>query len=944
MANYNNLKTAISEVIKTNGNEEITGALLQQSLLAMINALGVGYQFVGIAHPDTLPGAVDYRCFYIAAKAGTYSHFNDIEVEDGELALLVWDTDWTKQSIVLGVADGAVTETKIADGSITGDKFSPGLTLYMNQQFTYLKQVQVKYGEDPSAAIKSFAQRDNKTALYIKLKNGLLVPANTNGETASGLYSYGNTIRKVLFDGTNWSDIEIQNDIIDTAHIKDGSVTTDKIADKAVTSSKLATGARKPIILTPSTTEVDEETYQKLLSDDVDAVFTTDSGNICTLTFKDDYETSWYFYFTCLSREADGLEGIFLYGEEVNIQKSAPHKVTINSLPEGSLYDIISEAGFIHKYTLSAILKKINLIKGDNSAVIKQFEADWKNLNGSLDGARFIGFPAGTLPVLFMRSDLHSYVGYTDRDIEGGSSEIGPFKKITLSLADNYNIEVSDVPATVQYIDLNATITNLTSIGSVQQNTPHCFTYTKDSEIIKGVGQVWQSSYYGYLDGISFDGKYRVYAEVQANGAATVTLTPIGVQKLLQPVLQEIDLGGTDVDRKAKLDKFAEDWKALTGASDLKGARFVGVYEYDGNNVDAIFMYNYENQGWAGIAPQTRGSETLTKAYVNPTDGAIYIYPLFSHLEAITIKPNNSTTSKAENVAAIKEYVDNLEALGVDITKGFLIPISVEGQGSGFISRMSGNDSYNGVMISWGIPSLGIYVDAAGGYHAHKLQTETDNSLTTTSKKIVSAINEVYALAKGVKAFGAIELKANDSAANKAAVTAYLKILTDAGVSTTNGYSVPVRITGNSQEYHGMLNIGTGVLLSGVVTDVNENHHYPFNVSTTDGAILFDENNYFLEKGSNEVTEMLDAIKYSYTAVPFTDTTLSNKAQLEVFLSKVPNATVMHCTYKEIWAGTLHKINGDWYGLLVKNTNIPADNINVKLFADGTIVTSNSAQ
>ena len=132
------------------------------------------------------------------------------------------------------IADGAVTEEKIADGSITGDKFSVGLTLYMNQQFNYLKQVQVKYGEDPSDAIKSFAQRDNKTALYIKLTNGLLVPANTNGETVSGLYSYGNTVRKVLFDGTKWSDTEIQNDIIDTAHIKAGAVTMAKLDPEAL--------------------------------------------------------------------------------------------------------------------------------------------------------------------------------------------------------------------------------------------------------------------------------------------------------------------------------------------------------------------------------------------------------------------------------------------------------------------------------------------------------------------------------------------------------------------------------------------------------------------------------------------------------------------------------------------------------------------------------------
>lgn len=221
-----------------------------------------------------------------------------------------------------------------------------------------------------------------------------------------------------------------------------------------------------------------------------------------------------------------------------------------------------------------------------------------------------------------------------------------------------------------------------------------------------------------------------------------------------------------------------------------------------------------------------------------------------------------------------------------------------------------------------------------------KAKDAVEEDDTVTKKQLDS----LKMLAEAVKAFGAIELKASDDATNKTVITTYLKILTDAGVSTANGYSVPVRITGNSQEYHGMLNIGTGVLLSGVVTDVNENHHYPFNVSTTDGVITFDENNYFLEKTSNEVTEMLDAIKYSHTSVPFTDTTLSNKAQLEVFLSKVPDATVMHCTYKEIWAGTLHKINGDWYGLLVKNTNSPADNINIKLSADGTVITSNSTQ
>lgn len=87
-----------------------------------------------------------------------------------------------------------------------------------------------------------------------------------------------------------------------------------------------------------------------------------------------------------------------------------------------------------------------------------------------------------------------------------------------------------------------------------------------------------------------------------------------------------------------------------------------------------------------------------------------------------------------------------------------------------------------------------------------------------------------------------------------------------------------------------------------------------------------------------EVTEMLDAIKYSYTPVPLTATASTNKTQLDLFLSKVPNAQVMHCTYKDVYAGTLHKISTDWFGLLVKNTNNYEDALQVKLQADGTLI------
>lgn len=98
MADYANLKSAIQEVIKTNGNNEITGALLQQSLLAMINSLGGYYQFAGIATPSTNPGTPDQNVFYLASTAGTYSNFGSIVIAENEAAILKYNGTWLKDS------------------------------------------------------------------------------------------------------------------------------------------------------------------------------------------------------------------------------------------------------------------------------------------------------------------------------------------------------------------------------------------------------------------------------------------------------------------------------------------------------------------------------------------------------------------------------------------------------------------------------------------------------------------------------------------------------------------------------------------------------------------------------------------------------------------------------------------------------------------------------
>lgn len=94
---YSTLKAAIQAVIKQNGNNEITGPILQQALLSMINSLGDGYQFKGVATPATNPGTPDQNVFYIASEVGTYSNFG-LSVGENEVAVFLWNGSWSKQS------------------------------------------------------------------------------------------------------------------------------------------------------------------------------------------------------------------------------------------------------------------------------------------------------------------------------------------------------------------------------------------------------------------------------------------------------------------------------------------------------------------------------------------------------------------------------------------------------------------------------------------------------------------------------------------------------------------------------------------------------------------------------------------------------------------------------------------------------------------------------
>lgn len=76
MGNYEQLKAAIAAVIKQNGNNEITGDLLQNTLTTIVSNVGNDSTFAGVATPDTVPGSPDQNVFYIAGSRGVYNNFD----------------------------------------------------------------------------------------------------------------------------------------------------------------------------------------------------------------------------------------------------------------------------------------------------------------------------------------------------------------------------------------------------------------------------------------------------------------------------------------------------------------------------------------------------------------------------------------------------------------------------------------------------------------------------------------------------------------------------------------------------------------------------------------------------------------------------------------------------------------------------------------------------
>lgn len=111
MANYQSIIADIEAKVYENTRQEITGANLNSVLKGMVNSLGAGYQYIGIAEPDTVPSVGDAKVFCIALTEGDYTSFGDFSLTRGEIGVLSYDSEWhfNKAPFLVGVLDRVST-------------------------------------------------------------------------------------------------------------------------------------------------------------------------------------------------------------------------------------------------------------------------------------------------------------------------------------------------------------------------------------------------------------------------------------------------------------------------------------------------------------------------------------------------------------------------------------------------------------------------------------------------------------------------------------------------------------------------------------------------------------------------------------------------------------------------------------------------------------------
>ena len=227
MANYANLKSAIQQYIKQNGNEEITGAILQTTLLSMVDSLASGYLFKGLARPLFAPAASDGPVYYLALEAGSYINFPLGELgatailREGYLGIFRTSggaSNWTFTEVAISIQDGIVTTSKIVNGAVTTQKIA---------------DLAITTSKIADNAVGTTEIEDGSITPE-KLTKGAVTTNKIADDAVTGEKIAGSTIERVNLANGCVSEEEIESESILTRHIINGQVTMPKLGEDVI--------------------------------------------------------------------------------------------------------------------------------------------------------------------------------------------------------------------------------------------------------------------------------------------------------------------------------------------------------------------------------------------------------------------------------------------------------------------------------------------------------------------------------------------------------------------------------------------------------------------------------------------------------------------------------------------------------------------------------------
>lgn len=233
MGNYEQLKQAVANVIKSNGNQEITGKILQSALLSIISTIGVNATFAGIATPTTVPGTPDQNIFYIASENGIYSNFNSEELNNEVVIFTNENGQWVKKQTdivqylklsesVININNKLLIKNIKLNGGydlITGIFFksesyrsTPKIPYILGKSYTFFKgnnsfvpQSVIIYNND-----RSFSKYSNLSSVILEDGQSFIINIETS-KFSDDIYIRCNDITDEIISTTNNTVFDLDN-------------------------------------------------------------------------------------------------------------------------------------------------------------------------------------------------------------------------------------------------------------------------------------------------------------------------------------------------------------------------------------------------------------------------------------------------------------------------------------------------------------------------------------------------------------------------------------------------------------------------------------------------------------------------------------------------------------------------------------------------------------